>query len=120
MTHKTCAVCRTSYAEAAYLALPLPKGGEFGSGLRFRQCPCGNTIVVPCAPVTVTDETIVEYAVDDDAPARCTWAEFCADNADDDGLTEEIATYLRMGEEYVGGGGAAPVFVVRIATGTEA
>ena len=112
MTHKTCAVCRTSYAEAAYLALPLPKGGEFGSGLRFRQCPCGNTLVVPYAPVALDAGTIVEWTGRGEGAefGSCTWAEFCAANADDEGLTVEIATYLRMGEEYVGGGGAADAF----------
>lgn len=47
--------------------------------------------------------------------ARCPWGEFRADNDGADGLASEIEAELLAGREYRGGGGAAPMFVVRIA-----
>lgn len=51
----------------------------------------------------------ITVKVDDDAPEAMAWADFAAANDD---LAAEVAAVLDAGDEYVGGGGAAPLFRV--------
>ena len=67
----------------------------------------------------LADAVPIEILEADGQPGEgspCTWGEFRADNAEgcDDSLLPEIEAALSLGRDYVGGGGAAPEFTVRL------
>jgi hypothetical protein len=43
---KRCFCCETLYARDEWLALKTPRNVEYTEGLRWRDCPCGNTMAV--------------------------------------------------------------------------
>ena len=63
----------------------------------------------------IPDSTPLLLALDGDEPWALTWGEFCDENDDLWPELDDVAAALEAGRPYIGGGGAAPVWTVRLA-----